>query len=117
MTSTAHRRLTWSPGATLTLHPQDLTAHTIVDAIATHRSAPLQEQYEGAVLSLVVHDLATAAPAAGETAVMTIVTEVWDQAEQHAKSAITTSWAHLSWFVQNAVQRFAAGLLPQTAGC
>ncbi|MGW4805853.1 hypothetical protein [Kitasatospora sp. NPDC004272] len=116
MTSIAHRSPNWSPGATLTLRPQDLTAHTIVDTIATHRSAPLQEQYEGAVLSLVVSDLASAAPAADETAVKAIVADVWSQAEQHAKSA-RTSWAHLSWFVQAAVTRFVSGLLPQTAGC
>jgi hypothetical protein len=116
MTSIAYRRPTWSSGATLTLHPPDLTAHAIVDNIATHRSAPLQEQYEGAVLSLVVSDLASVAQAADETAVMAIVADVWRQAEQHAKSA-RTSWAHLSWFVQAAVTRFVSGLLPQTAGC
>ncbi|MFJ8443995.1 hypothetical protein [Kitasatospora griseola] len=78
--------------------------------------ADLQSHYEGAVLSLVVRDLAVAAPAADETAVMVIVTDVWVQAEQHATTALT-SWAHLSWFVQAAVARFVGGLLPQMAGC
>ncbi|WP_033252888.1 hypothetical protein [Kitasatospora phosalacinea] len=87
-----------------------------VPGIKQHASVVLQEQFEGRVLALVVRDLSVVAPAADETAVMTIVAQVWKQAEQHAKTA-RTSWAHLSWFVQDAVSTFVNGLLPQTAGC
>ncbi|MFI5534519.1 hypothetical protein ACIA8O_38890 [Kitasatospora sp. NPDC051853] len=82
----------------------------------TARAESLQDQYEGAVLSLVIRDLAVASPASGEDAVMEVVTKVWTQAKQHAKTN-RTSWAHLSWFVQNAIAQFVAGLRPQMAGC
>lgn len=111
------------------IHPQGLSAADIVDQLAKHRGASgagdqqgdeygagLQEQYEGRVLALVVRDLATAAPAASETVVMELVAQVWEQVEGHFEKASTT-WAHVSWFVQNTIARFVAGLRPQMAGC
>ncbi|MFF2751739.1 hypothetical protein ACFVVA_40155 [Kitasatospora sp. NPDC058048] len=77
--------------------------------------ATLEDQYESRVLSLVVHDLAMIAPAAGETTVMKLVADVWRQAEEHLAKAGRTGWAHISWFVQNAIATRAAGL--QMAGC
>ncbi|MFE2728381.1 hypothetical protein [Kitasatospora sp. NPDC059327] len=77
--------------------------------------AILQDQYEGRVLSLVIHDLASVAPAAGEGTVMEIVADVWRQAEEHLARAGRTGWAHLSWFVQNTVAAFARRRL--TVGC
>ncbi|MEU4118920.1 hypothetical protein AB0F71_31060 [Kitasatospora sp. NPDC028055] len=84
--------------------------------LASHRSAPLQEQYEGRVLSLVIHDLAAVAPTASESIVMELVADVWRQAEEHLAKAGRTGWAHISWFVQNAIARFVGGQ-PQMAGC
>ncbi|MFJ4799142.1 hypothetical protein [Kitasatospora purpeofusca] len=107
MTSIAHRRQNRATGATLTLRPQELSAHNIVDTLAKHRSAPLQEQYEGRVLSLVIHDLASVAPAASEGLVKELVADVWRQAEEHLAKAGRTGWAHISWFVQNAIATFA----------
>ncbi|MFF1908254.1 hypothetical protein [Kitasatospora sp. NPDC058218] len=75
--------------------------------LASHHSTPLQEQYEGRVLSLVIRDLASVAPAAGEGTVMEIVADVWCQAEEHLARAGRTGWAHISWFVQNATASFA----------
>ncbi|WP_043478293.1 hypothetical protein [Kitasatospora sp. MBT66] len=101
----------------LRLYPGQLTSDGIVDQVGEYRSAILQEQYEGRVLSLVIHDLAAVAPAAGESIVMELVADVWRQAEEHLAKASRTGWAHISWFVQNAVTEFIDGLRPQMAGC
>ncbi|MEU3564587.1 hypothetical protein [Kitasatospora sp. NPDC006786] len=117
MTSIAHQGPIGSTGATLMLHPQALSAYSIVDAIAAHRSAPLQIQYEGRVRSLIARDLAAVAPTADETTVSALVADVWRQAEEHLAKAGRTGWAHLSWFVQNAIARLVSGARPQMAGC
>ncbi|MGW3185468.1 hypothetical protein ACWDD9_39980 [Kitasatospora sp. NPDC001119] len=117
MTSIAYKHTIRSTGATLTLHPQQLSAHGIVDALATHRSAPLQIQYEDRVRSLIARDLAAIAPTADETTVSALVADVWRQAEEHLARAGHTGWAHLSWFVQNAIARLLGGARPQMAGC
>ncbi|MGA5823537.1 hypothetical protein ACPC54_37440 [Kitasatospora sp. NPDC094028] len=77
----------------------------------------LEGHYEAKVLALVIHDLATVAPAAGESVVMKLVAEVWEQAADHIEKTTNTTWTHLSWFVQNAVAEFINGLRPQMAGC
>ncbi|MBD0671623.1 hypothetical protein [Streptomyces sp. CBMA156] len=117
MTSIAYKRPAGRTGATLTLHPQQLSARSIVDALADHRSAPLQIQYEGRVRSLIARDLAAVAPAADETTVSALVADVWRQAEEHLAKAGRTGWAHLSWFVQNAITRLVGGAQPQMARC
>ncbi|MFJ6140540.1 hypothetical protein [Kitasatospora sp. NPDC092286] len=96
----------------LRLHPGALTPERIVDQVADH----IQSQYEGRVIALVVHDLAAVVPAAGESTVMALVADVWAQAQQHVRAADTT-WTHISWFVGDAIARFAEKLRPQMAGC
>ncbi|MFE3875450.1 hypothetical protein ACFXPX_13740 [Kitasatospora sp. NPDC059146] len=77
----------------------------------------LEGQYEAKVFALVIHDLATVAPAAGESVVMKLVADVWQQAEKHVKTANTT-WTHISWFIQDAISRFVQpAAKPQTVGC
>ena len=116
----------------LRLRPQRMDVAEIVEQVASHNaekanlddlnrrytiepSAILQGQYEGRVLSLVIHELATVAPAAGESIVMELVADVWRQAEEHLAKAGRTGWAHISWFVQNTIPPFARQQL--MAGC
>ncbi|MFD4659696.1 hypothetical protein ACFWP2_29175 [Kitasatospora sp. NPDC058444] len=91
------------------------SAATAATPETTAGPATLEDQFEGQVLSLVIHDLATVAPTAGESVVMRLVADVWRQAEEHLAKAGRTGWAHLSWFVQNAIATFARDI--QMAGC
>ncbi|GAA2984451.1 hypothetical protein GCM10010519_18610 [Streptomyces lactacystinicus] len=79
--------------------------------------ADLQGQYEDQVIALVIRDLTSADPASSVGAVNAVVAEVWRQAEEHLAKAGRTGWAHLSWFVQNAIARLVSGARPQMAGC
>jgi len=90
----------------LRLHPGSLTPDHIVDQVAGH----IQSQYEARVIALAVQELGIVAPALGESAVMEIVTNVWEQAKRHEADGARTSWPHLSWFVQQAVANRREGL-------
>ncbi|MQS17872.1 hypothetical protein F7Q99_38225 [Streptomyces kaniharaensis] len=94
-------------------HEGQNTAPTINHQLITG----LEGQYEAKVLALVIRDLSTVAPAAGESVVMKLVAEVWKQAADHIEKAATT-WTHISWFIQDAISRFVQpAAQPQTAGC
>ncbi|MFF2549076.1 hypothetical protein ACFVUY_41845 [Kitasatospora sp. NPDC058063] len=93
-------------------------ASTATTPETTAGLATLEDQYEGRVLSLVIHDLAMIAPAAGERTVMKLVADVWRQANEHLTTVGRTSWAHISWFVQDTISRFVHPVgQPQMAGC